>query len=487
MSAMGYGPCLYEHGHHTAVAGEGIHAAAAMAAGSALRCPRKVAKMPSSDETTQYAARGQGDRKLRDLPRSWRGVPAGGAMRAGRVGERKGGSGMVSPRILRRANATCSGGDWARHWHVQQCKVAPHFGAYVALRSIQGKDDSHSHIRRQSGVIRTPSHPQHQFPDGRTCRSGDDSRRRYSTAMAGSHPPAMRMLTDLVYRGIFHARSHRQIPRIACLRAHTVECRESNVTRYTAQARLFTLRSLMVLGIPRNRDGKRPNAGGRRGVRAMHKNAKKVHERFSTCGVQQHSRAKTPNDVASCREVVKTRNAYLAGCKECIASIRHLNRHGRSWNLGEENDGVLGDQDVTKPLGKLNGRSGTTASAAMEKHATFVRCALNAYRQTNTCTTCLQAFQVAGLHTLSWKPPHVVLRRPLVRHSGGDGPTRRSRAKPPDRAFTSLGSRISRRPAPLVCGSRPGMRWREPTRGELCRGQHCPGNSCGHWPTQTCS
>jgi hypothetical protein len=50
------------------------------------------------------------------------------------------------------------------------------------------------------------------------------------------------------------------------------------------------------------------------------------------------------------------------------------------------------DQDLAGLFGMLDCGAATTAPAAMKERVTFVMCALDAYQQTTTWSTCLKAF-----------------------------------------------------------------------------------------------
>jgi hypothetical protein len=82
-------------------------------------------------------------------------------------------------------------------------------------------------------------------------------------------------------------------------------------------------------------------------------------------------------------------------------------------------------------------------------------CALDAYEHATTCFTCLNAFQVSGLHPLSLD---VVPKPPDVRRSDDD-PERGIEVKNPGRAFTGSQELTSDAWAARVqeCG---GMAWR---------------------------
>jgi hypothetical protein len=91
----------------------------------------------------------------------------------------------------------------------------------------------------------------------------------------------------------------------------------------------------------------------------------------------------------------------------------------------------------------------------MKERVTFVMCALDAYQQTTTWSTCLKAFQVSGLHSLSLD---VVLKRPDVRCSDDD-PETAIQLKHPNRAFTGAQELTSDAWAERVreCGGRAGL------------------------------
>jgi hypothetical protein len=65
----------------------------------------------------------------------------------------------------------------------------------------------------------------------------------------------------------------------------------------------------------------------------MHKNAK-MQEHFPVSNVKQHLGAEMLNTAHQAGGLVRTRNAGLAGCRECDAPRWQMNRHVRNGNLG---------------------------------------------------------------------------------------------------------------------------------------------------------